>query len=38
MASGAAAGCDLLMLILKIKIKTSQPAAAPTVVLCKIWK
>ncbi|WP_185036730.1 hypothetical protein [Pseudomonas fluorescens] len=27
---GAAAGCDLLMLFLTIKIKRSQPAAAPT--------
>ena len=27
---GAAEGCDLLLLILKIKIKRSQPAAAPT--------
>ncbi len=27
---GAAAGCDLLTLLLKIKIKRSQPAAAPT--------
>jgi hypothetical protein len=26
---GAAAGCDLLILFLKIKIKRSQPAAAP---------
>ncbi|WP_232967019.1 hypothetical protein, partial [Pseudomonas koreensis] len=28
---GAAAGCDLLILILKNKIKRSQPSAAPTV-------
>jgi hypothetical protein len=28
---GAAAGCDLLTLLLTIKIKRSQPAAAPTV-------
>ncbi|EPA97184.1 hypothetical protein PG5_24930 [Pseudomonas sp. G5(2012)] len=27
---GAAAGCDLLILIFKSKIKRSQPAAAPT--------
>ncbi|EPA92444.1 hypothetical protein PG5_65570 [Pseudomonas sp. G5(2012)] len=27
---GAAAGCDLLILILNSKIKRSQPAAAPT--------
>ncbi|MNK88968.1 hypothetical protein D3C87_1089600 [compost metagenome] len=27
---GAAAGCDLLILILKTKIKRSQPASAPT--------
>ncbi|WP_236645199.1 hypothetical protein, partial [Pseudomonas sp. RIT288] len=27
---GAAAGCDLLILILKSKIKRSQPSAAPT--------
>jgi hypothetical protein len=27
---GAAEGCDLLMLILKSKIKRSQPSAAPT--------
>jgi hypothetical protein len=27
---GAAEGCDLLLLLLKIKIKRSQPAAAPT--------
>jgi hypothetical protein len=27
---GAAAGCDLLILLLKNKIKRSQPAAAPT--------
>jgi len=27
---GAAAGCDLLILFFKIKIKRSQPAAAPT--------
>ena len=27
---GAAAGCDLLILLLKIKIKRSQPSAAPT--------
>ncbi|WP_126359746.1 hypothetical protein [Pseudomonas fluorescens] len=27
---GAAAGCDLLMLFLQIKIKRSQPSAAPT--------
>jgi hypothetical protein len=26
----AAAGCDLLILLFKIKIKRSQPAAAPT--------
>ncbi|MBK5352455.1 hypothetical protein JFU37_08035 [Pseudomonas sp. TH41] len=27
---GAAEGCDLLILLLKTKIKRSQPAAAPT--------
>ncbi|MGS0545121.1 hypothetical protein HXW87_13590 [Pseudomonas sp. Y5-11] len=27
---GAAEGCDLLILFLKIKIKRSQPSAAPT--------
>ncbi|CAI8894885.1 hypothetical protein EMIT0232MI5_30377 [Pseudomonas sp. IT-232MI5] len=27
---GAAEGCDLLILILKIKVKRSQPSAAPT--------
>jgi hypothetical protein len=27
---GAAAGCDLLMMIVKKQIKRSQPAAAPT--------
>ncbi|MCU7218387.1 hypothetical protein, partial [Pseudomonas sp. VE 196-7] len=27
---GAAEGCDLLILILKNKIKRSQPSAAPT--------
>jgi hypothetical protein len=27
---GAAEGCDLLILLLKNKIKRSQPAAAPT--------
>jgi hypothetical protein len=27
---GAAAGCDLLMLLFKGKINRSQPAAAPT--------
>ncbi|WP_158275056.1 hypothetical protein [Pseudomonas sp. HMWF021] len=27
---GAAAGCDLLMLFFKSKIKRSQPSAAPT--------
>jgi hypothetical protein len=33
---GAAEGCDLLMLILKNKIKRSQPSAAPTggIVVC----
>jgi hypothetical protein len=29
---GAAEGCDLLILIVKDKIKRSQPLAAPTVV------
>ncbi|MBK5414700.1 hypothetical protein [Pseudomonas sp. TH31] len=27
---GAAEGCDLLILVFKIKIKRSQPSAAPT--------
>ncbi|QYY81141.1 MULTISPECIES: hypothetical protein [Pseudomonas] len=27
---GADAGCDLLIFVFKIKIKRSQPAAAPT--------
>jgi hypothetical protein len=27
---GAAEGCDLLILIFKIKVKRSQPSAAPT--------
>jgi hypothetical protein len=27
---GAAEGCDLLIVLLKIKIKRSQPSAAPT--------
>jgi hypothetical protein len=30
---GAAAGCDLLILIFKNQIKRSQPSAAPTGVL-----
>jgi len=30
---GAAEGCDLLILLFKIKIKGSQPSAAPTVVI-----
>jgi hypothetical protein len=29
--TGAAEGCDLLMLFFKSKIKRSQPSAAPTV-------
>jgi hypothetical protein len=28
---GAAEGCDLLILLLKIKVKRSQPSAAPAV-------
>jgi hypothetical protein len=29
-SAGAAEGCDLLMLLFKVKIKRSQPSAAPT--------
>jgi hypothetical protein len=34
---GAAAGCDLLILLLKTKIKRSQLAAAPTGVIAILW-
>jgi hypothetical protein len=39
---GAAEGCDLLILLFKIKVKRSQPSAAPTgggfvVLRCKRW-
>jgi hypothetical protein len=35
-ARGAAAGCDLLMLVFNDKIKRSQPAAAPTLAVQRV--